>query len=123
MTIVVPPGAGDSSALLGAAQWVEALVHGQAATAIAVLAVAATGMLMLSGRMPIKRGLTVGLGCFLLFGASTIARGIVASATSVAGTEGLPARQPEIDPAPFNPAPPPAPPTVADPYAGASIVR
>jgi type IV secretory pathway VirB2 component (pilin) len=124
MMTAMPPGAGDGSALVGAAQWLEGLVQGQAATAIAVIAVAATGMLMLNGRMPLRRGLTVGLGCFLLFGASTIARGIVMSATSVAGIEMHPSHQLESIPdPPLNLRPPPAPPPVDDPYAGASVVR
>src|SRR3546814_14694750 len=51
------------------------------ATAIAIIAVAAIGLLMLSGRLDLRRGITVIFGCFLLFGAS----GIAAALTGLAG--------------------------------------
>lgn len=113
------PGTGGS-ALLGAAQWLEGLVQGPAATGLAMLAVATTGFLMLSGRVPVRRGLTVTLGCFILFGAPTIARGIVGSAATGAGAEPMPEPPPPSQPTrAFNPAA--AAPPVTDPYAGASI--
>ena len=70
----------EGSSLLAAAQWLEALVQGPLAVTLAVLAVAATGLMMLSGRLAVRRGLVVTLGCFVLFGAPAIARGLFASA-------------------------------------------
>jgi type IV secretory pathway VirB2 component (pilin) len=54
---------------------------GNVATAVAVMAVAAVGFMMLTGRMNWRYGATVILGCFILFGAATIVGGI----RSVAG--------------------------------------
>jgi len=53
---------------------------GQVATAVAVIAVAAVGFMMLTGRMNWKYGATVIIGIFILFGASTIVAGIQAVA-------------------------------------------
>jgi type IV secretory pathway VirB2 component (pilin) len=51
------------------------------ATAIAVIAVAAVGFMMLTGRINWKYGATVVLGLFVLFGSASIVAGI----RSVAG--------------------------------------
>ena len=115
------PIANDGSALLGAAQWIEGLIQSPATIAIAVLAVAAMGLSMLTGRLPVRRGLTVTLGCFILLGAPAIARGIVASVGTVVGVEPAPAA--ELATPVFNPPPNPAQPAVEDPYAGASVAR
>lgn len=114
-------GAGEGGALLAAARWLEALIQGPAATTLAVLAVAATGLMMLNGRLPVRRGLVVALGCFVLFGAPVIARGLFDSAAGLSESGVAQATPMVEDPQP--PAPPPAPPQVADPYAGASIIR
>lgn len=98
---------------------------GTVATTVAVIGVAAVGLMMLSGRIDLRRGASVVVGCFILFGASGIAAGI----RSVAGSDGSSAEagfEPElwIPPAPpAAPAPPaPSPPvTPSDPYAGASV--
>jgi type IV secretion system protein VirB2 len=50
------------------------------ATAVAVIAVAMVGFMMLTGRMNWRMGGTVVLGCFILFGATTIVAGIQAAA-------------------------------------------
>ena len=41
-----------------------------------MIAVAVIGFMMLTGRMNWKHGLTVIVGCFILFGAATIVGGI-----------------------------------------------
>jgi len=51
------------------------------ATAVAVIAVASVGLLMLTGRMNWRFGATVVLGLFILFGASAIVGGIRTVAT------------------------------------------
>jgi type IV secretion system protein VirB2 len=61
------------SAISTATNWVSDLLFGPLATAIAVIAIAWMGMAMLSGRIDIRRGLSVIFGCFLLLGAKNIA--------------------------------------------------
>ncbi len=71
--------AGDpagSSPLLGALDWVQGTLLGNLATTAAVIAVAAVGFMMLTGRMDWRRGLTVVIGCFVIFGAVSIVAGI-----------------------------------------------
>ena len=65
-----------SSALVAALDWVQGTLLGNLATAAAVIAVAAVGFLMLTGRMDWRRGLTVVIGCFVIFGAVSIVAGI-----------------------------------------------
>src|SRR5436305_7382364 len=71
--------AGDpagSSPLIAALDWVQGTLLGNLATAAAVIAVAAVGFMMLTGRMDWRRGLTVVIGCFVIFGAVSIVAGI-----------------------------------------------
>ncbi|MGZ8332081.1 MAG: TrbC/VirB2 family protein, partial [Allosphingosinicella sp.] len=72
---------GGSGALVAAVHWLQATLLGTVATTVAVICVATVGLMMLSGRMDLRRGATVVVGCFILFGASSIAAGI----QSVAG--------------------------------------
>lgn len=69
---------------LQASQWVFSLLMGPLATSIAVIAVASTGFLMLSGRINVRRGATVVVGCFILFGVASSASGLRGLASSVA---------------------------------------
>jgi type IV secretory pathway VirB2 component (pilin) len=110
-----------SGSLLAAAQWMEALIHGPITTALAVLAVAGTGLMMLSGRFHVRRALGVTLGCFILFGAPVFARGLMTSAVAARG----PVLEP---PSPLaavydQPMAPPSTSPATDPYAGASIAQ
>lgn len=65
-----------SSPLIGALTWVQDTLLGTLATTAAVIAVAAVGFLMLTGRIDWRRGLTVVVGCFVIFGAVAIVAGI-----------------------------------------------
>ncbi len=65
-----------SGALLGAVNWLQGTLLGNVATAVAVVAVAAVGFMMLTGRMNWRYGATVVVGLFILFGASSIVAGI-----------------------------------------------
>ena len=65
-----------SSPILAALNWVQNTLLGNVATSAAVIAVAAVGFLMLTGRIEWKRGLTVIVGAFIIFGAVTIVAGI-----------------------------------------------
>ncbi len=72
-----PQGSGPIVAALG---WLQGTLLGNVATAIAVMAVAAVGFMMLTGRMNWRFGATVIIGVFILFGASTIVAGIQSAA-------------------------------------------
>jgi type IV secretion system protein VirB2 len=67
----------SQSVLLTAVQWLEQLVLGSISTIIAMIAVAAIGFLMLSGRYDLKRSMTVIFGCFILFSAPFLASGLM----------------------------------------------
>jgi type IV secretory pathway VirB2 component (pilin) len=109
----------SSSVLLAAVSWLEGTLLGSLALSAAVIATAAVGFMMLSGRLSVRPGLTVILGSFVLFGAATIAAGIRASASG----EPAPAAAYAVPPPPPESAPRPAapPPLPRDPYAGASV--
>ncbi len=68
-----PQGSGP---ILGAVSWMQGTLLGNVATVVAVIAVAAVGMMMLTGRMNWRYGATVILGCFILFGAASIVGGV-----------------------------------------------
>lgn len=70
-----------SGVLIGAMHWLQGTLLGTVATVVAVMAVAAVGFLMLTGRMNWRYGATVILGCFILFGAASIVAGIQQAAT------------------------------------------
>lgn len=72
-----PRGSGP---ILAAVMWVQGTLLGNVATAAAVIAVAVTGFMMLTGRLEWRRGITVILGCFIIFGAAAIVAGIQAAA-------------------------------------------
>jgi type IV secretory pathway VirB2 component (pilin) len=65
-----------SSVLVGALTWLQGTLLGTLATTAAVIAVAAVGFLMLTGRLDWRRGITVVVGCFVVFGAGVIVAGI-----------------------------------------------
>ena len=77
-----------SNVFAAAVQWLEGVLLGSVATIIAVLAVACLGLLLMSGRIDLRRAVQVIFGCFVLFGASSIARGIIAA---ISGDTGVPA--------------------------------
>ena len=76
---VDPQGSGPIVAALG---WLQGTLLGNVATAVAVMAVAAVGFMMLTGRMNWRFGATVILGCFILFGAGAIVSGIQSAAAA-----------------------------------------
>lgn len=109
-----------TSAILAATNWITNTLLGPLATIIAVIAIAWVGLMMLTGHIDLRRGLTVVLGCFMLFGAPSIAVGLRGVSDGVAS-----GRQSYVQPAsPSAAALPPAPtqpPNSYDPYAGASL--
>jgi type IV secretory pathway VirB2 component (pilin) len=77
----VPSEYGDPP-LLAAARWLEAALFGDLATSVAIIAVAALGLFLLQGRLPLRRSATAILGCFLLFGSPLLALGLQSSAAA-----------------------------------------
>lgn len=72
-----PQGSGP---IVAALAWLQGTLLGTVATTLAVMAVAAIGFMMLTGRMNWRFGATVIVGVFILFGATTIVAGIQAAA-------------------------------------------
>jgi len=72
-----PQGSGPIVAALG---WLQGTLLGNVATAVAVIAVAMVGFMMLTGRMNWRFGATVIVGCFVLFGSAAIVSGIRSTA-------------------------------------------
>jgi hypothetical protein len=56
--------------------WLEGTLLGTIATIVAVISVASIGFMALTGRVGLRRAATVILGCFILFGASSIVAGL-----------------------------------------------
>ena len=75
-----PAGSGP---ILAALQWVQGTLLGNLATTAAVIAVAIVGFMMLTGRIDWKRGITVVVGAFILFGAAAIVAGLRSVASGV----------------------------------------
>lgn len=112
-----------SGAVVAAVAWLQETLLGTVATTIAVIAVAAVGVMMLNGRIDWRRGATTIVGCFILFGAGSIAAGIRAASALVAEPVDAPEppHYPRVDAVPLLPKPNPPPPSTCDPYAGASV--
>lgn len=75
--MIDPEGSG---VIVDAVTWLQGTLLGTVATVAAVIAVAAVGFMMLTGRMNWRFGATVILGCFILFGAASIVAGIQGAA-------------------------------------------
>lgn len=95
--------------------WVVGVALGSVGVALAVVAVSVVGLALLSGRLAIRDGMRVILGCFVLFAAPLLATSlrILADHGSIV----------QVDPvsAPSLPEPSPLPHPTYDPYAGASL--
>lgn len=100
------------SVFVEAINWVEAVLLGPVAFAISVVGIALVGFLMLQGRIDWRRGATVCVGCFLVFGS----RSVVLPILNIA----QPVQPPLATPPELPPAPAPSP-VIYDPYAGASL--
>lgn len=115
------PNSSGLSAITSAAGWLQGTLLGTIATTIAVIAFAGVGFLMLTGRIDIRRGVQVVLGCFIIFGAPTIASGILSAVTGGNAEPDLAQSRP-LPPPPQPPQPIAYQPTSSspfDPYAGA----
>lgn len=72
-----PQGSGP---IVAAMSWLQGTLLGNVATAVAVMAVAAVGFMMLTGRLNWRFGATVIIGVFIVFGAASIVAGIQGAA-------------------------------------------
>lgn len=107
----------QSGSLVHAVQWLQGVLLGSVATTISIIAVASVGLLMLTGRIVYRRAISVVLGSFLIFGATTIVAGMQAAVIGESVEETpLP---PDYAPSPLSPAPQ-APMPAYGPYAGAA---
>ena len=106
----------QGSAFAGAS-WIEQLIAGPLGTSLAVIAVAWFGVALLGGRLSIKQGGILVLGCFVMFAAPVMARALIGLAQQTAG--GTAEVQPRefVVPRSLPTSRPPA----YDPYAGASV--
>ena len=106
--------------VLGSAiEWITSTMLGSIALGLCTIAVAVVGLMMLEGRVPIRQGARVIVGCFVIFGAPVIAAGLMGAWQSETVAQPPPITV-EPDPASAREEPPPA---NYDPYAGASLRR
>ena len=66
-----------TSSLAAALAWLQGTLLGSVAIGVCVIAVAWVGFMMLQGRFPVKEGVRVIVGCFVLLGAPVIASGLL----------------------------------------------
>lgn len=103
----------DTGSLTGAVDWMTGTMLGNVATGLCVVAIAVVGLMMLSGRLALREGARVVLGCFVLFGAPALAVAL----RDMADMDN-PVEQVTAPPLPPRP---PLPTSTYDPYAGASL--
>jgi len=114
-----PTNPSGSGSIVTAVRWLEETLLGTIATTVAVISVASIGFMALSGRVDLRRAATIVLGCFILFGASSIVAGLE-SAVRDQGSSGFAsplAQSADISPLPTLPQRPAG----YDPYAGAAV--
>lgn len=109
--------AGCGTPMVESAHWIEGVMLGETALGICIIAVAFIGALMLTGRLPLRAGMRVVAGCFVLLSAPVIAAGFMGGEGEVIGPSAppspvaVPIESPWSDLAPAD----------FDPYAGASL--
>ena len=111
-SLLNPPG---TSAFAAATDWLTGTLLGSVAVSLCVLAIAFVGLMLMAGRLAVRDGLRVVIGCFVLLGAPAIAAGLRGAADEASSA------QPSQVIVQSVPDPPPLPPTTYDPYAGASL--
>ena len=98
------------------ANWLTTVVLGELAIALCIIAVAIIGLLLMSGRLAIRRGALVALGCFIVLGAPILASAFVNVAETGRTSDGYRSASPVKREPARN-----LPPSSYDPYAGASM--
>ena len=114
-SLFAPP---SSAVLSAAADSITGTLLGGLATSLCVLAIAFVGLLLMTGRLAIRDGMWVAIGCFVLLGASVIAGGLQDAAYQVTGPDSP--RELAVETAPSSADLPAAD---HDRYAGASLRR
>jgi type IV secretory pathway VirB2 component (pilin) len=103
-----------------AGDWLGGLLGGGLATALCIIAIAMLSMMMLSGRLPVRTGVKVVAGCFLLLGASLAAGGLQGIARNTGdGSVGLGKGPVTVETGPEELLPP----ADYNPYARAAVRR
>ncbi len=110
---------GEPGVLANAVGWITGTLLGTVATTACIIAVALVGFSMLAGRLPVRQGARVVLGCFLLLGAPMIASAFGGFWQS----RSAPAPAPPAAAAPTGNPRGDLPPVDSEPYAGASLRR
>lgn len=103
----------SASPITAAIVWLQGALLGSATTMVAIIAIALFGVLMLSGRIDWRRGVRIVIGCFILFGAPTIAEGLLGAAGAGPGERDAggfmttaataPSAAPAVSPLPYQP--------------------
>ena len=106
----------DAVILTGVVDWLTGTLLGTIATGLSIVAIAAVGLMMLSGRLALREGARAILGCFVLFGAPALAMAL----RDLAKSDRAQAPATEVA-VPSLPPRPPLPSSNYDPYAGASL--
>lgn len=109
-----------TSAIGDAMSWLQSTLMGSVSISIAIIAMAGVGIIMLAGRVDIRRAAQVVFGCFLIFGAASIAQGLQSAITGSPDAAGA---APEVD-QPYYPQVSQqnsTAPAAYDPYAGAAL--
>lgn len=105
------------SVFASSSDWLLQISGGTVASILCVIAVALLGFAMLSGRIDLRRGVLVVLGCFFVLGAGSIAQAFVllggSGLQSGEGPGGVVVYEAEPEK--------PVKPASFDPYAGASL--
>lgn len=109
--------AGGVSPMAESSRWIEGVMLSEIALGLCVTAVAFLGALMLIGRLPLREGARIMVGCFVLLGAPVIADGFVDGGSEVIDTLATP----PLVVVHFENPRPDLPPANLDPYAGASL--
>ncbi|QDK35974.1 TrbC/VirB2 family protein [Sphingomonas sp. IC081] len=111
-TAISTPSGGLASAI----QWLADLLTGTLGVSLAIVAIAVAGLMMLQGRLGIRDGARAIAGCFIVFGAPIMAKGLWENTRPQSSPIEIEAPPPFV--APEMPAKTSANP---DPYAGASV--
>ena len=109
-------GRDGGNALQSAIDWITGTLLGSVAIVLCVLAVAYVGFLLLTGRVAVREGLRVVLGCFLLLGAPVIAAALMGLAPLGPAQPAVPLPEAQSNLAPREELPA----ADYDPYTGAS---
>ena len=107
---------GGGAPMVESLRWMEAMILGEIALGVCVIAVAFIGALMLTGRLPLRECARIVMGCFVLLGAPVIAAGFAEGGSALSDTSAPPQIAVQIE----NPRRV-LPPANFDPYAGASL--